>query len=74
MVQLYGYSYMVRRSVPKETQDRLRQGMPPHSGKVSKSVYRKTKRSYSDEGIASSLLRWTGEAPLGPAINSMRVQ
>ncbi len=31
-------SYMVHRSAPKEAQDRLRQGLPPHSGKVSKAA------------------------------------
>lgn len=31
-------SYMVRRSAPKEAHDRPWQGLPPHSGNVSKAA------------------------------------
>jgi hypothetical protein len=37
-ISLPYFNYMVRRSAPKEAQDRLWQGLPPHSGKVSKAA------------------------------------
>ena len=48
---------MVRRSAPKEAPDRLRQGMPPHSGKVSNAApYLEPKgESGQEHGVTSPL-------------------